>query len=269
MITFPGCKINLGLYVTERRPDGFHNLETCFYPVPWCDVLEAIPSVSYSLTVTGTDLPASGDNLVTKAHRLLQEKYGIGPVSTHLHKCLPHGAGLGGGSADGAYMLVLLNKLFKLGLDKTTLESLAIHLGSDCPFFIEPTPKLATGKGEIFSPVELSLKGKFIVLVKPSASISTAEAYRHVQLARPSGSLKEILEKSPVDQWKDLLFNSFEPYAFQQIPQLTEIKSKLYNHGALFAMMSGSGSAVYGLFREAVEIDGFPDDCVVWQGQLG
>lgn len=268
MIVFPGCKINLGLYVTGKRPDGYHNLETCFYSVPWKDILEAVPAEEYKLDITGIELPSGGDNLCTKAYRILKDRYDIPPVLTHLHKVLPHGAGLGGGSSDGASMLLLLNKLFNLNLIKTELESLAGELGSDCPFFIDPSPKIATGRGELFSAVNVSLKGKIIVIVKPPQSVSTAEAYRNIKIGKPAIQIKEVLENVPLKDWRNNLFNAFEDYAFNQIPQLPEIKEQLYQKGSSFALMSGSGSAVFGLFEQQPDLSGFPANCHIWSGQL-
>lgn len=268
MIVFPGCKINLGLYVTEKRSDGYHNLETCFYAVPWNDILEAVPSAQYQLDITGIELPAGGENLCTRAFNLLKDQYNIDPVHAHLHKILPHGAGLGGGSSDGASMLLLLDKLFKLDLPLNILESLAGQLGSDCPFFINPSPKIATGRGEIFSSVNLSLKGKYIFIIKPPQSVSTAEAYRHIKIAQPEILVKDVLEKYPLNEWKNLLFNVFEDYAFSKIPELLQIKNLLYKNGASYALMSGSGSAVFGIFEEKPDITGIPTSYMIWSGQL-
>ena len=268
MITFPGCKINLGLYVTEKRTDGYHNLETCFYAVPWTDILEAVQSENYRLDVSGSDIPVGEDNLCTRAFRMMVEKYHIPPVHAHLHKCLPHGAGLGGGSSDAASMLRLLNDLNNLGLTNVQLEETASALGSDCAFFINPTPKLATGRGDIFSDVNLSLNGKFITVIKPAESIATAEAYRHVKIGPAAVPVKEVLENYHVHEWKNLLFNAFEEYAFSKIALLPEIKNMLYQKGAAFALMSGSGSAVFGIFDNEPDLTGFPDNCTLWKGQL-
>lgn len=268
MIVFPGCKINLGLYVTGKRPDGYHNLETCFYAVPWKDILEAVPAEEYKLDITGIDLPSGGDNLCTKAYRLLKDRYNIPPVHAHLHKILPFGAGLGGGSSDGASMLLLLNKFFNLNLPVTELESLAAELGSDCPFFINPSPKIATGRGELFSSVNLSLKGKIIVIVKPPQSVSTADAYRNIKIEKPAVPVKEVIENYPLKGWRNNLFNAFEDYAFSQIPELPEIKEQLYQKGSLFALMSGSGSAVFGIFEQQPDLSGFSTACRIWSGQL-
>lgn len=269
MVTFPGCKINLGLCVTGKRPDGYHDLETCFYPVNWCDSLEAIPSVSYSLQVSGADLPTGSDNICTKAWQLMHDRFGIPPVSAWLHKSIPHGAGLGGGSADGASMLQMLNGMFQLGQTIPELEALALTLGSDCPFFIDPKPRIATGKGELFSPVRLSLKGWHIAIIKPEGSISTGEAYRHVRIGQPSTPLRDALELHPVSEWREHLINAFEPHAFEAIPEIPRIIGQLYDTGAAYASMSGSGSAVFGLFIDLPVLPAFGKGCTVWTGELG
>lgn len=269
MVTFPGCKINLGLCVTGKRPDGYHDLETCFYPVNWCDALEAIPASSYSLQVSGADISPGPDNICTKAWQLMHDRFGIPPVSAWLHKAIPHGAGLGGGSADGASMLLMLNTMFQLGQTIPQLEALALVLGSDCPFFVNPTPRIATGKGEVFSPVNLSLKGMEIVIVKPQGSISTGEAYRHVRIGQAPMPLREVLEQLPVSEWRNNLINSFEPHAVQVLPEISQIIDSLYESGAAFASMSGSGSAVFGIFHNKPVLPSFGATCTVWSGTLG
>lgn len=268
MVAFPGCKINLGLYVTGRRPDGYHNLETCFYPVGWSDAVEVVPADEFSLQLPGSNLPADENNSCTKAFRLMQRKHNIPNVEAWLLKSVPHGAGLGGGSADGAAMLRLLNDLFQVGLDNPTLETYALELGSDCPFFIDPSPKLASGKGEIFSPVNLSLSGYGIRIIKPATSISTAEAYRHVTIDRPKPPLREILEKMTPAEWRGQLLNGFEPYAFNAIPEIAILQSMLYDQGALFAGMTGSGSALFGIFKGIPDLAAAPDGTIQWDGVL-
>ena len=269
MVFFPGCKINLGLNVLSKRADGFHNLETCFYPVNWQDVLELIPAKTYNLELSGINLPASGENLCTKVFNLMHAQYKINPVHAWLHKNIPHGAGLGGGSSDAATMISGLNNLFQLGLDQSTLEELALKAGSDCPFFIHPVPKLATGRGEIFEPLNFTLAGKWIVLMKPEESISTAEAYKNVQIGTPDFGIKTVLESAPIAEWKSKLSNAFEPYAFRKIPQLLSLRDLLYKHGALFAAMSGSGSAMFGIFEQEPEHLEIPKNVLHWRGILG
>jgi 4-diphosphocytidyl-2-C-methyl-D-erythritol kinase len=269
MIFFPGCKINLGLNVLSKRPDGYHNLETCFYPVNWQDVLELVPADSYKLELSGVDLPVTGENLCTKVFNLMQQKYNIKPVHTWLHKNIPHGAGLGGGSSDAAAMIGAINELFQLKLNQTTLEALALLIGSDCPFFINPVPKIATGRGEIFEPIKFTLAGKWIVLFKPEESISTAEAYKNVEIKTPDFSIKTVLEKESIQNWRTKLSNAFEPYAFQKIPQLLTLRDLLYNQGAVYAAMSGSGSAIFGIFDQEPPRFQIPGKVAHWRGILG
>ena len=268
MVAFPGCKINLGLRVLSKRVDGYHDLETCFYPVSWSDALEIVPAQKWSLEVSGAVFPDNTVNICFKAWELMNQLYKIPPVACWLHKAVPHGAGLGGGSADGAAMLLLLNQYFQLNIATSTLETLAAKLGSDCPFFISPIPKIATGRGEIFSSTSLSLRGKFIVLVKPTASISTAEAYRNVKMERPKKSLKEILETTPINEWRTHLSNGFEEHAFKTIESLPRIQEKLYALGASFAAMSGSGSAMFGIFEAQPTINKEFEGLTVWSGKL-
>jgi 4-diphosphocytidyl-2-C-methyl-D-erythritol kinase len=249
MIVYPIAKINLGLLITEKRADGFHNLETIFYPVPVQDALEVVHASEFQITITGIDLqedPTS--NLVVKAYRLLKDDYDLPPVRIHLHKNIPVGAGLGGGSADASYMLKLLNDLFQLKLDQQKLMDYALKLGSDCPFFIEPKPAFARGRGERLEEIPLDLSGYYLVLVKPPVHVSTAEAYQHVRPAQSRISLK-ALSKFPMRRWQGNVTNQFEKYVFGEHPEVGEIKQKLYDMGAIFSLMSGSGSAVFGLFR--------------------
>ncbi|HAQ20786.1 MAG TPA: 4-(cytidine 5'-diphospho)-2-C-methyl-D-erythritol kinase [Prolixibacteraceae bacterium] len=254
MITFPNAKINLGLHVTEKRPDGFHNLETVFFPVSWCDALEFVIAEKFQFTATGIQI--SGDpevNIVVRAYRLLQKDFDLPAIKIHLHKQIPFGAGLGGGSSDAAFMLRMLNKTFNLGLSEETLLNYAVGLGSDCPFFILNKPVYATGRGEIMQETDVCLNDMFILLVKPQVEVSTAKAFQFVVPQKSSVSLPELL-RLPVQEWKDKVVNQFEPSVFQQYPELGAIREKLYDLGAVYASMSGSGSCVYGLFNE------LPDD---------
>lgn len=257
MITYPNAKINLGLNVTEKRPDGYHNVETIFYPINLQDALEVTllhkDNEPYRLHVTGTVLDGSpDDNLVVKAFKLMQEHHPLQPVDIHLHKHIPTEAGLGGGSADGAFMLKMLNDKFNLKLTEEQLEAYAARLGADCPFFIRNKPVLATGTGNIFEPIRLSLKGYHLVLIKPCISVSTREAYAHIRPRHPEEPLKEVITH-PIGEWKDHLKNDFEESVFCNYPEIAAIKDRLYDLGAVYAQMSGSGSAVYGIFQEAVE----------------
>ncbi|NOY95067.1 MAG: 4-(cytidine 5'-diphospho)-2-C-methyl-D-erythritol kinase [Chlorobi bacterium] len=268
MITFPNAKINIGLNVVEKRADGFHNLETVFYPIQLADALEVAGSNQFSFQVTGINLDSPPeDNLVVKAYRLLKKEYHLPPVKIHLHKVIPFGAGLGGGSSDAAFMLKMLNRLFKLNLPVSTLEKYAVKLGADCAFFIRNRPSLASGKGEILSPVGLGLSNYSIILIKPPFSVGTADAYRDIVPEPPGFPLKKTIEKTPPRQWKDYLSNNFETSVFQLFPEIAKIKEKLYDIGAVFASMTGSGSAVWGLFEDLpVNIDNsFPDDYMVYR----
>ncbi len=268
MIVFPPCKINLGLHVVSKRPDGFHEIETCFYPVQLTDVLEIIPARSFSFTQTGLELEASSfDNLCVKAYELLSRDYVIPPVSMHLHKLIPAGAGLGGGSSDAAYALRLLNDVFELGISKHLLQSYASRLGSDCAFFLHDSPMLGKGKGEILSTIAVNLKGYWLILVKPDIHISTAEAYRGVLPKQPAKPLHAVLV-SDISQWRNRLFNDFEDSVFRKHPGIRAIRDTLYEQGARYAGMSGSGSSVYGIFEQPKDLAGLFEGYFYWSGVL-
>lgn len=253
MICFPNAKINLGLNITEKRPDGYHNLETVFYPVPVEDALEVTPLLrqpggechlqQYGKAIEGN----AADNLVAKAYRLLDEEFHLPSVDVHLYKHLPSGAGLGGGSADAAFMLRLLNDQFGLGLSVAELEERAARLGADCAFFIANRPTFARGIGNLFTPIDLSLAGYRIWLVKLPVFVSTREAFSHITPRRPSTSVADIIRR-PIAAWRDSLTNDFEESVFPLHPELGELKQLMYRKGALYAAMSGSGSSVFGLF---------------------
>ncbi|PZX53349.1 4-(cytidine 5'-diphospho)-2-C-methyl-D-erythritol kinase [Algoriphagus chordae] len=251
MISFPNAKINLGLHITSKRKDGFHDIETCMVPIPLCDALEMIiDNKKTTFTTSGLQVPGDPkDNLILKAYQLLKKDFpNLPQLSIHLHKNIPIGAGLGGGSADAAFALNLMNNLFDLILDDFFLEEYAAKLGSDCPFFIENTAKIAKGRGELLEPVELDLKGTHLVLINPGIHIGTKEAYAGVTPAAPKVKLEAILvDKS---RWKDELVNDFEKSIFPNHPEIAAIKEKLYENGAYYAAMSGSGSSVFGLFDE-------------------
>lgn len=252
MITFPNAKINLGLNITEKRPDGYHNLETIFYPIPLEDALEACPRKegpgSYSLSQSGLSIEGDAENnLVVKAYKLLDETYHLPPVDIYLHKHIPSGAGLGGGSADAAFMLKLLNRMYRLNLTDDQLEAYAARLGADCAFFVRNQPTYAEGIGNIFSPVELSLAGWQLLLVKPNIFVSTRDAFARIRPRHPERNLRNLINQ-PVESWKDSIINDFEESVFPQFPAIGDIKTELYHLGAVYASMSGSGSSVYGLF---------------------
>lgn len=258
MITFPNCKINLGLWVTQRRTDGYHNIQTVMIPVPWCDILEMVPAKDSetSLTVTGAKVDSPKEaNLCFRAWQLMADKYSIPAVKIHLHKVIPMGAGLGGGSSDGAFALRMLNEMFSIKLDNTTLQMLAMQLGMDCPFFIENVPALATGRGEILQPVSVNLDGYHLIIVKPAIHVSTAVAFAGIKPLYRGNPIDEITTLPPAD-WRLNLYNDFEDTVLEIYPDIREIKNSLYRKGALYASMSGSGSVVYGIFKTApVELE--------------
>ncbi len=259
MLIYPNAKINIGLNVVERRPDGYHNLETVFYPINLQDALELqtiegeAPECGYKLKVSGTILDGSpDDNLVVKAYKLLKKEFDFPAQKIHLYKHIPVGAGLGGGSSDAANMIKMLNEKFSLGLTDERMENYAVQIGADCPFFIKNKPVFATGIGNEFTPLDLSLTGKTLVLVKPDIFVSTRDAYALVEPQKPAAPLTELL-KQPLEQWKDNVVNDFERSVFVRYPEIAAIKDKLYDLGAVYASMSGSGSAVYGIFNESIE----------------
>lgn len=250
MILFPNAKINIGLYITSKRPDGYHNLETLFYPVGWRDILEIVPAkgLDTTLTVSGNAVQCPMEkNLVIKAYKALDKEFPLPPVDIFLHKIIPDGAGLGGGSSDAAFMLKGLNELFSLGLSDTRLAEIAAKIGADCPFFIYDRPMFAHGIGDEFTDCDINFRDKIIVIVKPQESVSTAEAYAGVIPAMPQHSLQSVL-KLPITEWKDKVGNDFEKSIFPAHPSIRSVKESLYEMGALYCSMSGSGAAVYGIF---------------------
>ena len=276
MITFPNCKINLGLNIVERRSDGYHNLETVFYPINGLnDALEVTVSDAptpdgYTLHQHGTAIDCDAEkNLVVKAYRLMQQECTLPPIDINLIKHIPSGAGLGGGSADAAFMLKLLNEMFELNLTTEQLEQLATKLGADCPFFIQNHPTFATGIGEIFTPITLSLKDYQIVIIKPPVFVSTKEAFAHIQPKRPAERIVDILQ-APIQEWRHRLMNDFEDSIFPQHPEIEAIKRQLYEKGAEYASMSGSGSSVFGIFNPDIELPqlSLSEECFCYSGRL-
>jgi 4-diphosphocytidyl-2-C-methyl-D-erythritol kinase len=260
MIVFPNCKINIGLYVTSKRADGYHSLESLFFPVPWYDVLEVVHQSDEGITWSSSGLPIQGDsndNLCVKAYRLMQERHGITGVQAHLHKLIPMGAGLGGGSSNAAFMLKALNSLFALQLSEPVLESYAAELGSDCPFFVRNRPAFVTGRGEILQPSSLSLSGLHIVLLHPKVHISTAQAFQRLT-PRPAPYCLQDLAALPHTEWQQRVSNDFEPAMFSDHPSVAALKETLIAHGAFYASMSGSGSTVYGLFHSPPSLEAMP-----------
>jgi 4-diphosphocytidyl-2-C-methyl-D-erythritol kinase len=272
MIIFPNAKINIGLNIISRREDGFHNIETVFYPIGLSDVMEVIPTTKYSeckLSISG--IPIGGeknDNLIIKAYHLLKSKgFSLPVLEIHLHKIIPHGAGLGGGSSDGASMLMLLKQMFGLNISLKDLLNWALELGSDCAFFLDNTPSFASGRGEVLESLSLSLKGYSLLVVKPAVYVSTAEAYRNCVPQKPEKSLNELINL-PVESWKDMIYNDFEHSVFLNHPQIKVIKEELYQRGALYASMSGSGSSVYGIFKGIPSDRDFAEGCFTYKGLL-
>lgn len=256
MVTFANAKINIGLQVLHRREDGYHDLETAFYPVKVYDVLEVIEANEMQFIPSGLPIPSDGDdNLCLKAYDLLRRAYDLPPVHIYLHKTIPIGAGLGGGSADAAFLLKLVSEKFKLGLNESQLITYARQLGADCAFFIRNKPVFATGIGDLFQDVTLDLSIYQLVLVKPGIHIATAEAYAAV-VPNPRGRQLMAAIARPVEEWRDIVVNDFETGIFAKYPDIKALKDFLYEKGAIFAAMSGSGSSVYGLFKEQVVLSG-------------
>ncbi|RNI31466.1 4-(cytidine 5'-diphospho)-2-C-methyl-D-erythritol kinase [Rufibacter latericius] len=271
MIQFPNAKINLGLQLVEKRPDGFHNLVSCFYPIGWTDALEILPASNGEASFTLSGLPVPGDptaNLCWKAYELLRKDFNLPAIKMHLHKVIPMGAGLGGGSADAAFTLKILNQQFKLNLTEAALENYARQLGSDCAFFIRNQPVLTIEKGDVFEPIPLDLTGWHLLLVYPNLAINTAEAYAGVSPRFPEKDLKTLLSQD-IASWKEEVVNDFEVSLFPKYQVLADLKTQLYEMGAEYASMSGSGSTMYGLFQTppAGPLP-FPKEYSVWQGVL-
>lgn len=267
MLRLSPAKINLGLYVTQKRADGFHNLQTLFFPIEWADIVEALPARALRLHVSGANPCAhSEDNLCVKAFRALQKDFGLAGADIYLHKRVPCGAGLGGGSSNAAAVLLALNEAFGLGLTAKGLHGYAAGLGSDCPFFLHSKPMMAQGRGDLLSPFDISLRGCGLLIAKPDIRISTAQAYSHIvpQDSRPPLS---AIVSQPIETWRAALTNDFEQWAFARHPILAQIKAAMYAGGAAYAAMSGSGSAVFGIFRgkKPAPFPEFAPYSVFWQ----
>jgi 4-diphosphocytidyl-2-C-methyl-D-erythritol kinase len=256
MISFSNAKINLGLLVKSKREDGYHNIETVFYPVPLTDIIEVTPLPGgETCMLENSGLKIDGEpagNLCVRAWNEINRIRPLPGTSIHLHKVIPAGAGFGGGSSNAAFVLMALNTLFDLQLTTTELENLAGRIGSDCPFFIHNKPLFATGRGDIFGPAGIDLSGTRIAIVFPGINISSRWAYENIKIKRQSDSLKDILMTDP-SSWQNRLLNDFEPAVFDAYPVIRDIKDKLMSLGAFYASMTGSGSAVYGLFNERVD----------------
>lgn len=277
MICYPNAKINIGLHVINKRADGFHNIETIFYPIGFSEILECVENktyakadkcvfVSHGLTINGN----TDTNLVVKAYKLLDKEFNLPPVIVHLLKQLPMGAGLGGGSSDAAFMLNSLNNLFSLNLTSTQLQNYAAQLGSDCAFFIENKPAYVFGKGHELEPINFSLQGYYLVLINSGAHSNTAMAYKHAKRRKKmelNHNLKHIVNQ-PIETWKQNLGNDFEFSVFQSIPELAQIKTWLYDSGAFYASMSGSGASMFGLFKQKPNLKGKWSKHIVYEGIL-
>jgi 4-diphosphocytidyl-2-C-methyl-D-erythritol kinase len=264
MLAFANAKINLGLFLTEKRKDGYHNLQTVFYPVKIFDVVEIIDANSTTFRSSGIEIPGNAeDNSCLSAFARLQAEFKLPNQQITLLKNIPIGAGLGGGSADAAFLIKLVNQKFNLGLTKDKMQDYARGIGADCAFFIENKPIYAFAKGDEFEEISIDMSSYFLVLIKPAIHVSTVEAYRNVKVSEPSKTLKEVINL-PLADWKTNIFNDFEESVFAAHPQIDEIKTKLYASGATFALMSGSGSSVYAIFEKPVKLPELEKDNLVF-----
>ena len=273
MICFPNAKINIGLRVTGKRPDGYHNIESILYPIGLTDMLEIseqekIYGKGISLVTTGIKIDSPPEeNLVFRTTELLRKEYSIPPLDIHLHKLIPTGSGLGGGSSDTSFLLRILNENFNIGITEEKLHAIASDIGSDCPFFLNNSSAFISGRGEKIQRIFLDLSRFYLVVVYPDIYIDTGLAYSQITPSKPGLSLKKLI-KYPVSQWKENIFNDFEKPVFLEFPHIKKIKEKLYRMGAIYSSLTGSGSAVYGLFDEKTETDGQFGHYLVWQERL-
>lgn len=266
MVFFPPVKLNIGLQVLSKRNDGYHNIDSCFYQVPFGDVLEVVPSDQFQFVGTGLEIPGnSADNLCVKAYNLMAQELNLPPVTIHLHKLAPMGAGLGGGSADAAFVLKALNHLFNLNLSLDQLEQYAAQLGSDCPFFIQGGAQMASETGTTLRPIKIELSGYYLVICSPGVHLGTQEAYAGIVPQADRPSIAELIT-SPIENWKETIVNDFEQSVFKSYPSIQSAKNELYEQGAVYASMTGSGSAVYGFFEKEVRLK--TETQIVWQGFL-
>ena len=254
MLTLANAKINLGLFLTEKRADGYHNLQTVFYPIKIHDVVELVDAEETSMLIKGIDIPGdASDNICLEAFRTLQRDFNLPHQQIILLKNIPVGAGLGGGSADAAFLIKLVNQKFELGLTDEQMEGYARPLGADCAFFIKNKPTYAFAKGDEFEGLSIDLSKYYLVLVKPPVHVSTAQAYSNINVKQPSTSLKDLIHL-PLQDWQAHIFNDFEPSVFAKYPEIDEIKTELYLAGAKFALMSGSGSSVFAIFENEIKL---------------
>ena len=272
MVVFPKAKINLGLRITRKREDGYHDIETIFYPVSLCDALEFVISSGVDqddeLSVSGISTgEPSANNLVMKAVKNLRKHFSFPPLKIHLHKAIPIGAGLGGGSSDAAGIITGITRYFDLPADNQTLKAIALEIGSDCPYFIENLPSIATGRGELMEPLEAFLSGYYILLLNPGIHISTRDAYHNCYPEYPSTELTKLVMQ-PVEEWKNTIINDFEKSVFIKYPQIANIKKALYESGAVYSSMSGSGSTVYGIYTSPPVVPETIKEFVIYNGCL-
>jgi 4-diphosphocytidyl-2-C-methyl-D-erythritol kinase len=267
MVSFPNAKINLGLHILRKRSDNYHDIETVFYPVKWTDILEIVPSDNLKLTLSGLVIDGSQENnLCIKAFHLLKKDFNIPNVHIHLHKIVPMGAGLGGGSSDAAFTLIELNSIFNLQLSKEQLLNYASQLGSDCAFFIHNSASLAVGRGTEITPIALDLSGLYIVIIYPKIHISTQQAYSRTTPLERNSSLAEMVDL-PIGEWKNKVENDFEKSVFALYPEIEALKDEFYKKGAVYSSLSGSGSAVFGIFKDKISFQTNPE-YIIWEGML-
>lgn len=263
MIVFPNAKINIGLQVVGKRPDGYHELETVFYPIPLYDVLEVVDRQPFYIFETGLSIPSGAENICEKVCSVLADEFDLPPFHLHLHKAIPMGAGLGGGSADAAFLIKLLNDYCKLGMSVARMQDVARMLGADCAFFIENRPVYATGRGDRFEALDLDLSSYSVVIIKPDIHISTAEAFSRVDVNKDGRSLREHIG-APIEDWHKLIVNDFEAGVFDRYPMIKFIKDQLYQAGAIYASMSGTGSALFGIFEKGVTLPDLANRYELW-----
>ena len=257
MLIFPNAKINLGLSILNKREDGYHNLESIFLPIPITDSLEFIESDELKFDCN-IEIDNEKSNSVLMAYHLLKEKFDLPLLSIYLYKSIPIGAGIGGGSADGAFMLKGLNDYFELGLSNKKLEIYANKIGSDCPFFIYNKPSFVEGTGEILSEIDIDLSGYYFTVINPNIHVSTKKAFGNLTLAnKDRASLLSVIKNEPIENWKNHIFNDFESSVFKTYPEIEKIKTDLYQKGAIYASMTGTGSTVYGIFKNKVDLNEF------------
>jgi 4-diphosphocytidyl-2-C-methyl-D-erythritol kinase len=250
MILYPNAKINLGLNILSKRDDGFHNIISVFYPLHnYFDILEIVPATKFLFTTSGLNIPGK-TNLCEKAYALMNSKYNINPIHIHLHKNIPIGSGLGGGSSDASFVLKGINQLFNLNIDNHTLQNISLEIGADCPFFIQNKVKLVSGIGDVMNDIDLDISDYEIKVINSGIHISTKEAFSEIVCDNTNNSLQNLVFL-PIEQWKYSITNDFEKNIFNKYPKIKESKQKLYDSGAIYSSMTGTGSAVYGLFKKS------------------